>query len=101
MSDSDAVQSNVGRFRQYGMQFAGVAVVFAALILVSEFLMSLFPCLTLGVVNPFTCLLLVGLYQDQVGFFHEFRHYPILLMVAVGIAIWWSRRERRKRPNVR
>lgn len=83
-------------FSRCGIPLARFVVVFAGLVCLSEFLMSLFPCFALVVFNPFLCLLLVGLYQDEVGFLHEFRHYPVLLALAIWIVLLWSRRDRRK-----
>jgi hypothetical protein len=95
----NTIRSRAIWFGWWAMQLARFAVVFAGLVGISEFLMSLLPCFAMVVVNPFNCLLVVGLYQDEVGFFHELRHYPVLLVLAIGIVIWWSRRSRRKRAQ--
>jgi hypothetical protein len=94
--DRNGDASMAARLRRWGSGLFKLAAAFVGLVFLSEFLMSFYPCFALVVVDPFMCLLVVGLYQDQVGFFLEFRHYPALFILAVGTVAWWARREGRK-----
>jgi hypothetical protein len=86
-------------FRRCCIHLSRVAAAFGALVCVSEFLLHLLPCFVLVVLDPFMCLVVVGLYQGEVGFFYEFRHYPVLFLIAVGVVAWCARRDRRERAN--
>jgi hypothetical protein len=75
-------------------------VAFVALVCTGEFILHLLPCFVFVVLDPFSCLLMVKLYQYKFGFFYEFRHYPVLFLLAVGVVVWCARRERRERANL-
>jgi hypothetical protein len=84
-------------FRRGYIHLFGLQRLLLHLVCVGEFLLHLLPCFVFSEFNPFSCLLMVKLYQDEVGFFNEFRHYPVLILLAVGVVAWCARRERRER----
>jgi len=68
---------------------------------VSEVLLTMVPCFVFlaDSPDPFFCFVLVGTYVDQVGFFHEVRHIPVVLVGSLGIVVWWAMRENRRRDK--
>src|SRR3954452_11651124 len=97
-SYGNAPRSTAVWFRRFGIHLSRIAAAFVALVCVSEFLLSLFPCVVF-VLDPFSCLLAVGLYQHDFGFFYQFRHYPVLFLLALSVVAWCARSERYKHQN--
>jgi len=89
---ADPARPSWWRRRPY-VHFVRLAVLSAALICVSEFLLTMIPCFILLAHSPdlFGCFLVVGIYVEQVGHFYEVRHIPVLLvlsalqLLAVGV----------------